>query len=225
MPMILVLLALGVFAAVSPAWSQANLRPDPVPRVPPQAGQGLPLEDVEFLKAAVAESRAEIELAKLAAKAQSPQIKDIAAGIGATHQELADQLEALAKQRQVDLSKVEGDVPDQGGPGGAASAVTAEKHAEARGKQALSRLSGMSGEGFGAAYVQEQIAIHDRLVDLYQTQASNTPDSKLAAFAIEGLVVIQRDRAALRRVAGQFGIAVEKEGQPPQYGDVNRRRE
>lgn len=222
MPTILVLVVLGIFAGVSPAWSQANLRPDPVPRVPPQAGQGLPLEDVEFLKAAITESRAEIDLAKLGAKAQSAEIKEISNRIGETHQGLVGQLEALAKERQVDLSKADADVPDQGGPGGAASAVTAEQHVAGRGKQALSRLSRMSGEGFGAAYVQEQIAVHDRLADLYQTQASNTPDTKLATFAIEALVDIQRDRDALRRVAGQFGIAVEQEGQPPQYGDVER---
>ena len=43
---------LGLTVLSGPAWSQANLRPDPHPRVPPQPGQSLPLEDALFLKEA-----------------------------------------------------------------------------------------------------------------------------------------------------------------------------
>lgn len=49
------------------ALAQVDIRPDPTPRLPPQAGQGLPVEDRQFISRAVNLSEAEIEAARLAA--------------------------------------------------------------------------------------------------------------------------------------------------------------
>ena len=56
----IILLGFTVFSG--PAWSQANLRPDPHPRVPMQPGQSLPLEDALFLKEAASASQGQVEL-------------------------------------------------------------------------------------------------------------------------------------------------------------------
>lgn len=211
---VIALVALG-----GPAWGQANLAPDPVPRVPPQAGQSLPAEDVAFLNAALAMSRIEVQLGDVAEKAANPDLQKVGQAIAKTHASLADGLSQLAQERGVDLSKPRLSVPDQGGPGGAASAVTQRSHASGeQARQALQRLSGMQGANLDQAFIEEQLDLHDRLVDLYQTEASGSPDTALASFAIRSLVAIQRDRDALRGVAAQFGIAAKPEGQPPQYG-------
>ena len=54
---IIAITLLGLTVLSGPAWSQANLRPDPHPRVPPQPGQSLPLEDALFLKEAASASQ------------------------------------------------------------------------------------------------------------------------------------------------------------------------
>ncbi len=214
------LLAAAVLISLGgPAWSQANLAPDPVPRLPTQPGQSLPLEDVAFLNAATAMSRIQTQLGPVAQKAANPQIQQLGSQIAQTHKALESELAKLAKERHVDLSKPQLAVPDQGGPGGAASAVTNRAHASGeQARQSLQRLSTVQGQALDLAFVQEQLSLHDRLVDLYQTEASNSPDPTLASFAIRSLVAIQRDHNAVIDMAGQFGIAAERGGQPPQYG-------
>lgn len=221
MPKSALLAAVILLALGGPAWGQANLAPDPMPRVPPQPGQGLPAEDVLFLNSAMAMSQIEVQLGKVAAKATDPQVQQIGQQIAETHSALSDELASLAKERQVDISEPKLALPDQGGPGGAASAVTKRQHASGQPpEQALQRLSNLQGEALDRAFVQEQIGLHARLADLYQTQASHSSDTGLASFAIRSLVTIQRDRDALHGIGNRFGIAAERGGQPPQYGDI-----
>lgn len=218
-------LALALLVALGgPAWGQANLRPDVQPRVPAQPGQIPPAEDVEFLKTATAMSRVEIQLGEMSAKASSKDVQQIGRRIADNQRAMEGEVAALAKQRGVDLSHAELAVPEKGGPGGAASAVTSARHASGvQAQQAVKRLSGLSGDEFNKAFIEEQLALHDRLVDLYQTEASNTPDTGLASFAIKALVTIQQDRDELRRLAGEMGIATGRTGQAPQYGEQKRR--
>lgn len=215
-----VITALAVAAFAGPAWAQANLRPDPVPRVPPQPGQSLPVEDVEFLRAAAAVSSNEAQLTKIGSQVEHSGVKQLSQRMAQNHQALRDELGKLAQARGVDLSKPQAAVADQGGLGGGASAVTNSRNSAAVAEQAVRRLSDLKGQEIAGAYVEEQLAVHNRLVDLYQTQASNTTDNALASFAIKALVGIQQERDALRQVAGEFGIAVDEKGQPPQYGSA-----
>src|SRR5688572_27925587 len=60
---------------------------------------------------------------------------------------------------------------------GAAGAVSnRENVGGGMAQEAVQSLSGHSGDAFGKGYVEAQLRLHDRLVDLYQTEASHTPD-------------------------------------------------
>lgn len=218
-------LALLCLAALSePAWSQANLRPDPTPRVPPQPGQSIPVEDALFLKEALAASQGQMELGRLAAeKAPDDATKALAKGIADTHAKLAEHLKRLTGQRA--LPPADQLKPERTDRLGAAGAVTNPANAqEGLAQDAVKSLSGASGEAFAKGYVEAQLRLHDRIVDLYQTEASNTPDRELATYAITSLLAIQKDRDALRQMAGRFGIKAPAEGQAVQYGDPTKGR-
>jgi len=216
---------LVILAALSgPAWSQANLRPDPNPRVPPQPGQPLPMEDALFLKEASEVSQGQRDLGRLAAEtASDPELKTLAQGIAETHRKLGEQLKGLAQGQN--LPAADTLKPERTDALGAAGAVTNPANARGgRAQDAVAALSGASGEAFAKGYVEAQLRIHDRIVDLYQTQASHTPARELAIFAITSLVAIQKDRDALRQMASRFGIKAPVEGQPLQYGDPTKAR-
>jgi hypothetical protein len=55
-----------------------------------------------------------------------------------------------------------------------------ENAREGMAQEAVQALSGRSGGEFGKGYVEAQLCLHDRLVDLCQTQALHTPDRELA---------------------------------------------
>ncbi|HYD70123.1 DUF4142 domain-containing protein [Azospirillum sp.] len=214
----------GLAVLSGPAWSQANIRPDPTPRVPPQPGQALPMEDALFLKEAAAASQGQAELGRLAAgKVEDEALKSAARAIAEHHQTLAGQLKRLSDGRS--LPPAEQLKPERADALGAAGAVTNPANAhEGMAREAVQALTGASGAAFGKGYVEAQLRLHDRIVDLYQTQASHTPDRELATFAITSLVGIQKDRDALRRLAGTFGIRAPAEGQAVQYGDPAKAR-
>lgn len=215
---------LGVALMPAPVLSQANIRPDPTPRVPPQPGQALPMEDALFLKEALAASQGQVELGRLAAeKASDGALKGMAAEIAETHAQLAEHLKRLAHGRA--LPPADQVKPDQADRFGAAGAVTDPANIQGSlSRDALKSLSENSGEAFAKGYVETQLRIHDRMVDLYQTEASNTPDRDLATYAITSLVAIQKNRDALRRMAGQLGIRTSSDGQAIQYGDPTQAR-
>ena len=108
---------------------------------------------------------------------------------------------------------------------GAAGAVSNPENArEGMTQEAVRSLSGQSGDAFGKGYVEAQLRLHDRLVDLYQTEASHTPDRELATFAITSS---GRHPEGPRRAAAD-GWAVRgrtsSEGQAIQYGDPAKAR-
>lgn len=219
-----VAVAFVLVALAGPAWSQANLRPDPHPRVPPQPGQSLPIEDTLFLKEAAAASQGQMDLGRLAAeKAPDDALKSLAQSIADTHRKLAEQLKALPENRNLPPAD---QLKSQGGDSlGATGAVTNPSNAhENMAREAIQALSGTSGEAFAKSYLEAQLRIHDRIVDLYQTEASHTPSRDLATYAITSLVAIQKDRDALRQMAGRFGIKAPVEGQAVQYGDPTKAR-
>lgn len=207
--------------APAAALGQANLKPDATPRLSVPGEQGLPQEDRQFLAAAAALHRMEQDLAALAEeRAGGEAVRRLAATLAEEHAALDQRLRAVAEDLGVGIDP-DPRVPEGGGPGGAAGAVTAPRHAPGgTAQEALARLRGLpAGEDFDRAWVAEQIDVHDRLVDLYQTTASQTQPDALAKAAITGMAVLAEHRDALREVARGMGLPVEPEGQPPQYGD------
>ncbi|GEO41738.1 hypothetical protein SAE02_58860 [Skermanella aerolata] len=221
---IVALALLGLTALTAPAWSQANIRPDPDPRVPTQPGQALPHEDALFLKEATLASQGQAELGRLATeKAPDDEFRSLARRIAETHVKLTGDLKGLTDTRT--LPPADQLRPERTDAFGAAGAVSNPENArEGMAQEAVQALSGKSGEEFGRGYVEAQLRLHDRLVDLYQTEASHTPDRHLATFAITSLVTIQKDRDALRALAGRFGIEAAPAGQAIQYGDPTKAR-
>ncbi|PWC31266.1 DUF4142 domain-containing protein [Azospirillum sp. TSO35-2] len=214
---------LGLATLSAPAWSQANLRPDPTPRVPPQPGQSIPVEDALFLKDALAASQDQIALGRLADKAPDDATKAVMTGIAGTHAALAQHLKGLAERRDLPPDdRLKAERTDASGAAGAVTNPANSRDGSAR--ELVASLSGASGEAFAKAYVEAQLRLHDRMVDLYQTEASNTPDRELATYAIISLLSIQKDRDALRQLAGRFGIPAPTTGQAPQYGDPTKAR-
>lgn len=214
------LLAASLLAPAA-ALAQANLKPDDTPRLSVPGKEGLPQEDRQFLAAAAALHAMEAELAALAEeRATAEAVRRLATTLAADHAQLDQRLRAVAEDLGVAIDP-DARVPEGGGPGGAAGAVTAPRHAPGgTAREALARLRDLpAGEDFDRAWVTEQIAVHDRLVDLYQTTASQTQPDALAKAAITGMAVLAEHREALRAAARGMGLPTDPEGQPPQYGD------
>jgi len=180
-----------------PALPQANLRPDPAPRLPQQPGQGLALKDQQFIVRAANLSDAEIEAGKLAAsKAPAADVKAFGERVAADHQKLRKAIADLAQKANVKV----------------------ESHASRPTWQAeLQRLQGLSGADFEREFLNWQLQVHLSLADMYQTQASNSPDTELAKFAIVSLKTVQDRFDEAKRLGGRYGLAANTIKQPPQY--------
>jgi predicted outer membrane protein len=179
------------------AFAQANLRPDPTPRVPQQAGQGLALEDRQFISRALNLSEAEIEAGRLAAeKASATGIKEFAQRLVTEHEKLKGEVQQLAQK----------------------NGVTVDPHASRSWWQGeLQRIGGLSGQDFDREYMKWQLQTHLALVNLYQTQASGTPQMELSKFAITTLEDIQKIFNQAKQLGAQQGVSIDTVRQPPQY--------
>ena len=204
------LLASGIAACAvvaRGAWAQADLRPAPNPRLPPQPGQGLPLEDRQFLRDALALSTAEAEAAAQATgRGGEEGTRRVATTLAERHRRLAEELRGLMTAR--------GLRPDE--PISQAEAPSNQRVAEAlRHLQALRATPGSERD-----FLAAQVEIHPVLVEMYQTEASQSVDRELGRFAIVNLVGIQEDFAALVPLAERHGVP--RPGgllsNPPQYG-------
>ena len=179
------------------ALSQINIRPDPTPRLPPQAGQGLPLEDRQFISRAFNLSEAEIEAGRLAAdKTESTGIRDFGQRLVTEHEKLRQAVQQLAQN----------------------NAITVDPHASRSWWQSeLQRIGSLKGQEFDREYMSWQLRTHLALVNLYQTEASHSPELDLSKFAITTLVEIQRFFDQAKRLAAEYGVAIDTIKQPPQY--------
>lgn len=196
------------------ARAQANIAPDPTPRLPPQPGQGLPLEDARFLRNAAALSGAQAEAAALAAeRAGDEETRRLAAGLGERHRRLAEQVRGLARARGVST-----DAPRTGEeePGGGPMARARQR---LEGFRAAAAPGGGGGD-LGREFLAAQLDVHPALVEMYQTQASHTTDRELGRFAITSLVGLQEDFAAAARLGERHGLRRPDRllANPPQYG-------
>lgn len=183
--------------AASAALAQTNIKPDPTPRVPPQPGQGLPVEDLAFFSRASNLSAAQIELGRLAAqKGTDPAIKELGQSLVAEHEKMRQSLTDLAARSKAEVKPHESEPWWRG---------------------QIERLKGLSGQEFDREFVNLELQAGLALVNLYQRQASNTPQAELARYAIIALVPIQRAFERARQLGGQFGLKVDTVRQPPQY--------
>ncbi|EKV27601.1 hypothetical protein C882_1447 [Caenispirillum salinarum AK4] len=216
--------ALGLLVIGQPAWGQANIKPDTDPRIPQESTETLPSEDREFLRTAVALNKVEDRLGDLAVeRAGNADLQELAVDIASEMMRIDSRLHRFAREAGVDVQDPDLTVDDAGGSiGGAAAAVTWPANVGgAQTKAAVEDLSQLEGEAFDARFIEAQLNIHDRLIDLYQTQASNSADREIASFAIKALVTIQRNEAVLKALAPRYGVEFDANGQPPQYGPAD----
>ena len=182
---------------VSNGAGQANIVPDPSPRLPPHPGQGLPLEDLRFLERGIDQSVIQIEMGELAAEEASDEaLSQLGRHVATDHEQIRQKLADLARQRGVEVS--------------------ARTPNEAR-RGAIDQLQRQSGEDFDRAFLDMQLKTGQQLVELYQTQASNSTDTGLASFAITTLVQLQQHFATAQQLGAQHGLSAETVEQPPQY--------
>lgn len=188
---------LVLLLATGTAFAQTGIRPDPTPRLPPQAGEGLPLEDRQFLSRALDLSEAEIEAARLAIqKASDPAIKEFSQRLATEHEKLREALRQLAEKSGMTVDP---------------SASQSKRQGE------LQRIEGLNGAEFDREYMRWQLQTHLATVKLYQVQASSTPQIELASFAITRLAEIQRLFDQAKQLGARHGVAIDTVGQPPQY--------
>ena len=190
-PLILMMLA------GTPAIAQSNIKPDSTPRFPSQPGQGLPVEDRQFITRAVNLSDAEIQAGRLAAeKASSEPLRKFGEGAAADHEKLRATIEHLAHKNGIPL----------------------QEHASRSTWQSeLQRIGGLSGQEFEREYLAWQLQTHLALAELYQTEASNTSETELAKFAITSLNRIQARFDQVKQLGAQQGITINTAKQRPQY--------
>ncbi|WP_404385504.1 DUF4142 domain-containing protein [Caenispirillum salinarum] len=216
--------ALGLLVIGQPAWGQANIKPDTDPRIPRENSETLPNEDREFLRTAIALNEVEERLAELAVeRADNEDLQELAVDIASEMMRIDSRLHRFAREAGVDVQDPDLTVDDAGGSiGGAAGAVTwTENVGGEQTKAAVEELSQLEGEAFDARFIEAQLNIHDRLIDLYQTQASNSADREIASFAIKALVTVQRNKDVLGALAPRYGVDYDPNGQPPQYGPAD----
>lgn len=184
-------------ASAALAYGQSNLKPDATPRLPAQPGQGLPLEDQAFFSHAENLSAAVIDAGRVcAAKAGDAQVKALGEDLVAVHTAQLEKTRALADKFKAPPA-----------PAAAAHPWDAE----------IATLKGLSGEALDRECLRWYWRAHMALVDLYQTQASQTPENDLAKFAILSLAQIQERFDRVRPLGAKYGLKTETLGQPPQY--------
>ena len=201
--------------AAGEARAQANIRPDPTPRLPPQPGQGPPLEDARFLRDAAALSDAEAGVAGVVAeRAGDEETRRLAAGLAERHRRLAEQIRDLSRARGVSL-----DAPATGQGGGAAGGPSAQAKQRLEALRAAAAAPGGGGD-LGREFLAAQIEVHPVLVEMYQVQSSHTTDRELGRFAIATMVGLQEDFAAAVRLGERHGLKPPDRllANPPQYG-------
>lgn len=188
-----VLFAMSAAAALA----QSTLKPDTTPRLPPQPGQGLPLEDQAFFAHAEKLSAAAIDVGHACAhKGADAQVRAFGEDLIASHTSLLEKTRALAQKIKVTEPP---------------AAVGHPWDAD------VAALAGLSGESLDRECLRWYWRAHMALADLYQSEASQTPERELATFAIVALAQIQERFDRVKPLGAKYGLKVETLGQPPQY--------
>jgi putative membrane protein len=143
----------------------------------------IPSADVNFAKTAAQSGMAEVQMGQLAAQqAQSPQVKTFGQRMVTDHTKLADQLTAIARQKDLTLPST----------------------LESKDSRTLARLTKRHGAAFDRAYVRTQLAAHKSAVALFQQEATQGTDPDLKQFAATALPTL-RDHLQMAEAMAKSG--------------------
>ncbi|SDB74319.1 DUF4142 domain-containing protein [Belnapia rosea] len=190
-------LAAAACAASVQAQAQASIRPDPKPRLPPQPGQGLAVEDARSLQRAAQLSDVQIEVGRLGTeKSATPEVKQLAVSIAEDNARFRRIVDELAAAHRVELPQREAsDTKDR----------------------SLAALREGTGEAFDRAFLERQLRLYPSTAELYQTMASNSPDTSIARFGITALAALRAHFESAKALGARFGLTAEVIEKSPQY--------
>jgi len=141
--------------------------------------------DLAFMNDAAPGGMAEVELGRLASKqAASKDVKAFAERMIADHSKAGEELKALAQQKKVTL-------PTDIMP----------KH-----KEAMAKLSKLSGAEFDKAYVREMVVDHEKDVTAFEATAKGAVDSDVKAFAGKTLPTLKMHLQMIRDMAARMDV-------------------
>jgi len=124
---------------------------------------------------------AEVELGKLAAqKAKDPEVKKFGQMMVTDHGAAGKELEALAKKKNVTLPT------DLGSHKSTYDSLSKET------------------DGFDKAYVNDMVSDHEKDLKEFQSQAQNSSDPDVKAFAAKTAPIIQKHLDAIRAIEGKM---------------------
>jgi len=141
--------------------------------------------DLAFMNDAAPGGMAEVELGKLAAsKAQNAEIKAFGQRMVEDHTKANDELKALAAQKKVMLP------PD-----------VLPVH-----KQAMEKLSKLSGADFDREYVKEMVEDHEKDVAAFENVSKTAADADVKAFASKTLPTLKMHLEMIKAMADKMGM-------------------
>ncbi|MFN2452621.1 MAG: DUF4142 domain-containing protein [Pyrinomonadaceae bacterium] len=140
--------------------------------------------DLAFMNDAAPGSMAEVELGKLAAKqGASKDVKQFGQHMVEDHTKAGKELMSLAEQKKVMLP------PD-----------VLPKH-----KEAMEKLSKLSGADFDREYVKEMVAAHEKDVAAFEGVAMNGTDKDVQGFAAKTLPTLKEHLRMIREINEKMG--------------------
>lgn len=131
-----------------------------------EAGVQLSPTDQAFVKKAAQDSKAEVELGKLAVKqAQNPEVKKFGQQMSKDHSKANEKLAVIAKKKGMTVP-----------------ADLSNEH-----KELKKTLSGLKGEEFDKKYISAMLEEHNKDVNEFEKQAKQGQDAELKSFAEQTL--------------------------------------
>jgi putative membrane protein len=180
--------SVAVLLTVS-AWAQDTGNPAGKTPSPQQTAPGAPAPpqlnqpDLLFLRQAAIGGMAEVELAKLVEKrSHSDAVEDFARRMVEEHTKANDRLLALAKQAD----------------------IAPPNELDGEHKAMRDKLEPMSGVEFDRAYLQGQVADHQKTALLLEWEIGSGQDAQLKTFAAETLPVVLRHLRIARDIEAQM---------------------
>src|SRR5205823_5737692 len=151
--------------------------------------------DENFARTAAAAGMAEVEFGKVAVqKAHAPAIATFAHRMVADHSKNNEQLMAVAQRQAIAL------------PAG-----MDEEH-----RKKLSELSKLSGPAFDRAYIESQVADHQKAVQLFETEVGSGKDQALKGFAEATLPTLLEHLEMAQDASHKLGAAGQQSTTAPQ---------
>lgn len=139
--------------------------------------------DLAFINDAAPGGMAEVELGKLAlSKAQNAEVKAFAQKMIDDHSKAGDELKQLAAQKKVTLP------PD-----------VLPKH-----KEAMEKLSKLTGADFDREYVKAMVEDHEKDVTAFEAVSKTATDADVKAFAAKTLPTLKMHLEMIKGIAGKM---------------------